>query len=152
IASIDALARDLHGGVDILVNNAGISMKGFDARVARETLATNFFGALEVTRRLLPLLPPGGRIVMVLSGMGELSSLSAELRSAFENPALTENALVALMNSFVTDVAEGVHAKKGWPSSAYRVSKAGMNALTRILARDLADDPRKILVNAVCPG
>ncbi|HEY9854136.1 MAG TPA: SDR family oxidoreductase [Stenomitos sp.] len=33
---------------------------------------------------------------------------------------------------------------------AYRVSKAGLNALTRNLAADLADEP--ILVNAMCPG
>lgn len=34
--------------------------------------------------------------------------------------------------------------------AAYRVSKAGLNALTRNLAADLADQP--ILVNAMCPG
>jgi NAD(P)-dependent dehydrogenase (short-subunit alcohol dehydrogenase family) len=33
---------------------------------------------------------------------------------------------------------------------AYSVSKAGLNALTRILAAELRDD--RILVNAVCPG
>ena len=40
--------------------------------------------------------------------------------------------------------------KKGWPESAYRVSKIGLNAYTRILARELADS--KICLNAVCPG
>jgi len=34
--------------------------------------------------------------------------------------------------------------------SAYRVSKAGLNALTRILADELRGT--NILVNAVCPG
>jgi NAD(P)-dependent dehydrogenase (short-subunit alcohol dehydrogenase family) len=33
---------------------------------------------------------------------------------------------------------------------AYRVSKAGLNALTRMLAAELRDE--RILVNAVCPG
>ena len=33
---------------------------------------------------------------------------------------------------------------------AYRVSKAALNAYTRILARELG--PRGIRVNAVCPG
>jgi NAD(P)-dependent dehydrogenase (short-subunit alcohol dehydrogenase family) len=32
------------------------------------------------------------------------------------------------------------------------VSKAALNALTRVLARELADDPRRIRVNAACPG
>jgi NAD(P)-dependent dehydrogenase (short-subunit alcohol dehydrogenase family) len=36
-----------------------------------------------------------------------------------------------------------------WPS-AYSVSKVALNALTKILARDLA--PRRIRVNSVCPG
>ena len=35
-------------------------------------------------------------------------------------------------------------------SPAYGVSKAGLNALTRVLAAELARDG--ILVNAVCPG
>jgi carbonyl reductase 1 len=150
--SIDALAADLRGGLDVLVNNAGISMQGFDAEVARRTLDVNFFGAMNVTDRMLPLLRTGGRIVMVSSGMGELSSVSGALRERFEDPALTQGELVSLMEAFVRDVAQGTHAESGWPSSAYRVSKIGLNALTRILARELAGDSRRILVNAVCPG
>jgi NAD(P)-dependent dehydrogenase (short-subunit alcohol dehydrogenase family) len=140
------------GQLDVLVNNAGVSLQGFDAEVARRTLDVNYFGARNVTDRLLPLVRPGGRIVMVSSGMGELSSVSDGLKRRFLNPALTQRELDDLMESFVRDVAAGTHSKNGWPSSAYRVSKIGLNALTRILARDLGDDPRRILVNAVCPG
>src|SRR5882724_9939785 len=150
--SIASLANELAGGLDVLVNNAGISLKGFDADVAKRTLAVNFFGAMNVTDSLLPLMRSGGRIVMVSSGMGELSSVSEDLRRRFLNPALTKGELVTLMESFVSDVAKGIHAEKGWPSSAYRVSKVGLNALTRILARELSGDPRRVLVNAVCPG
>jgi carbonyl reductase 1 len=151
-ASIDALAASLRGGLDVLVNNSGISMQGFDAAVAQGTLDVNFFGAMNVTDRLLPLVRSGGRIVMVSSGMGELSSVSDSLRKRFVDPALSRDELVSLMHSFVREVAAGTHARSGWPSSAYRVSKVGLNALTRILARELASDPRRILVNAVCPG
>jgi carbonyl reductase 1 len=150
--SIDALAEHLRDGLDILVNNAGISMKGFDADVVRGTLAVNYWGAKNVTDRLLPLVRSHGRIVMVSSGMGELSSVSAQLRARFLDPTLTVQELNVLVESFVGDVVAGVHGDKGWPSSAYRVSKIALNALTRILARDLAPDPRHILVNAVCPG
>jgi carbonyl reductase 1 len=151
-ASIEALAASLRGGLDVLVNNAGISMQGFDASVARGTLAVNFFGAMSVTDRLLPLVRAGGRIVMVSSGMGELSCVSEALRKKFLDPRLTRAELVSLIESFVRDVAAGTHAQSGWPSSAYRVSKVGLNALTRILARELEADPRHILVNAACPG
>ena len=44
-------------GLDVLVNNAGVSLDGFDAEVARRTLAVNFYGALHLTGRLLPALP-----------------------------------------------------------------------------------------------
>jgi carbonyl reductase 1 len=151
-ASIEALAASLRSGFDVLVNNSGISMQGFDAHVAKTTLDVNFFGALNVTDRLLPLMRGGGRIVMLSSGMGEISSVSDELGKRFMDPALTRADLVSLMQSFVRDVAAGTHARNGWPSSAYRVSKVGLNALTRILARELESDPRRILVNAVCPG
>ena len=150
-ASVAALGAALAGtSIDVLVNNAGISMKGFDAEVARRTLEVNFFGALRVTDALLPLIPDGGTIVMVSSGMGELASLGADLRDRFTRPGLTKDELVTLMRSFVRDVEAGRHAELGWPSSGYRVSKIGLNALVRILAPELA--ARRIRVNAVCPG
>jgi len=136
--------------LDVLVNNAGIALSGFDAEVARRTLAVNFFGALDVTDALLPLMRDGGNIVMVSSGMGELSEVSPPLRQRLLDEGLTRDALVELMRSFVRDVERGTHAEAGWPSSAYRVSKVGLNALVRVLAPALA--PRRIHVNAVCPG
>jgi NAD(P)-dependent dehydrogenase (short-subunit alcohol dehydrogenase family) len=150
-ASVAALAADLAGTpIDVLVNNAGISMKGFDAEVARRTLEVNFFGALRVTEALLPLVPDGGTIVMVSSGMGELAPLGPALRERFTRPGLTRDELCGLMQSFVREVEAGRHDELGWPSSAYRVSKIGLNALVRILAPELA--ARHIRVNAVCPG
>jgi NAD(P)-dependent dehydrogenase (short-subunit alcohol dehydrogenase family) len=150
---IAALAADLRResrAIDVLVNNAGISMDGFNNDVVRGTLAVNFFGALHVTEALLPLIPDGGNIVLVSSGMAELHAYSAAIRARFADPNLTRDQLVALIDEFIADVAAGRHEKNGWPSSAYRVSKAGLNALARVLARDLAS--RRIRVNAVCPG
>jgi len=151
---IEALARQVAAerGVDVLVNNAGTSLRGFDENVARQTLDTNFFGAMRLTDALLPSMRAGARIVMVSSGMGTLSHVERELRARFEDPALTREQLVELMDSFVHDVGAGTHASRGWPSNAYSVSKIGMNALVRVLARELAADPRRILVNAVDPG
>jgi NAD(P)-dependent dehydrogenase (short-subunit alcohol dehydrogenase family) len=136
--------------LDVIVNNAGMSMKGFDARVAKETTDANYAGAERVTEVLLPLLRDGGAIVMVSSGMGELSAFAPALRERFLEPSLDRPGLRALVNEFVQAVADGHHEADGWPSSGYRVSKAAMNALTRIFARELA--PRRVLVNAVCPG
>ena len=153
--SIEALAAWLgatFGGLDVLVNNAGIAMDGFDARVARETIAVNFTGVVRVTDRLLPLMRPGGRVVNVTSGLGDTGDLPAALRDRLHADALGRDVLFALMRDFVDGVAAGNHTALGWPSSAYRVSKMGLNAFTHILGRELADDPRGILANAACPG
>jgi carbonyl reductase 1 len=151
---IDALARRLsaEGGVDALVNNAGVSLDGFDADVARRTLDVNFYGAMRVTDALLPSLRHGGRIVMVSSGLGALSGIRGDARARVTDPGLTRAGLIALVEDFVRDVAAGTHARHGWPSSAYNLSKIALNALVRVLARELAGDPRRILVNSEDPG
>lgn len=154
-ASIDAFAKHLaqkEGGLDVLIANAGIALEGFNADVARRTVDVNFYGAMHSTDKLLPLLRRGARIVMVSSGMGELSCLGPDLREQFAAPNLDRKTLLALVERFVAEVGAGTHAKSGFPSSAYRVSKVALNAFTRILARELVSDPRGILVNATCPG
>jgi len=150
IAEFAGYADDNWGHVDILVNNAGVSLKGFDAGVVKRTLAVNFYGAMQATDRLLPLMGKGGRIVMVSSGMGEVSCLSPARQREFLDPALSRDTLLQLMKAFADDVEDGHHTKRGWPTSAYRVSKVGLNALTRILARD--QEGSGILLNSVCPG
>ena len=151
--SVAALAERLalRGEVlDVLVNNAGVALKGFDAVIAERTMAINFRGAMTTTDVLAPAIRENGHIVMVSSGLGELSGLNESLRRRFANPSIDRKALLTLVDEFVRDVVEGTHAERGWPSSAYRVSKIALNALTRIVARELS--PRGILVNAVCPG
>ena len=150
--SIERIATGLAGGLDVLVNDAGASFDGFDAAVARRTLDVNFVGMMKLTDRLLPLLRPNARVVMVSSGMGAVSSLGPGLRDEVMSPSLDRAGLLAFVDRFVADVAAGTHTKSGWPSNAYRVSKVAMNAYVRILARELAADPRGITVNAACPG
>jgi NAD(P)-dependent dehydrogenase (short-subunit alcohol dehydrogenase family) len=145
--SIAALAGRI-GPLAALVNNAGISMKGFDVAVVRGTLGVNFFGALHVTQALAPRVEQGGNIVMVSSGMGELHAYSPAIRARFLDPALTIEGLQALVGEFERGVGAGTHEEQGWPSSAYRVSKAALNALTRIWSRD----DQRVRVNSVCPG
>ncbi|AUX41855.1 short-chain dehydrogenase [Sorangium cellulosum] len=154
-ASVEELARGIeaeHGGADIVVNNAGVAMDGFDAEVARATIDVNFFGALRLTDALLPRMRPEGRIVMVTSGLGDRRSLSRPLKAQVGKADLTRDELLRLMHKFVDDVAAGRHAAEGWPTSAYAVSKMGINALTGVVARELAQDGRGILCNAACPG
>src|SRR5437899_5514220 len=108
--SISALAGDLPSlapRLDVLANNAGIGSWGADRRQSIRTIETNYFGSRDVTDTLLPFIPRGGRIVMVSSGLGELSSLSRDLRSNFADPALTRAALDAPVNSYLSDLEKG---------------------------------------------
>ncbi|HTJ46164.1 MAG TPA: SDR family NAD(P)-dependent oxidoreductase [Kofleriaceae bacterium] len=147
-ASIAALAREAIE-IDVLINNAAIAMRGFDAEVARQTIAVNLLGTLAVTDALAPRVRDGGAIVMVSSGMGELSVLGNPARERVARAA-TIDEVRALADELVAAVANGTHERGGWPSSAYSVSKALLNASTRVLAQTFA--ARKIRVNAVCPG
>jgi len=140
------------GPIDALVNNAAVSLRGFDADVARRTLAVNVVGTIALTEALLPALRDDGRVVIVSSGMGERSGFSGEARRALEDPTLDPDAVLGLADRFVEQVSQGSHASYGWPSSAYGTSKALVNAYAQHLARRLADDPRRIRVVAVCPG
>ena len=152
-ARVAALAKRLRqevGQIEVLINNAGIALEGFNADVARRTLAVNCFGVMTVVDHLLPLLSPRGRIVIVSSGMGQVAGLPPPLQAEFLDPTLTRARLVDLLQRFVQDVETGQQTQQGWPSNAYRISKVGLNAFTRLLARELA--PTAIRVNAVCPG
>jgi NAD(P)-dependent dehydrogenase (short-subunit alcohol dehydrogenase family) len=95
-------------------------------------------------------MPAGGTIVMVSSGMGELAGVDDRLRARVTDPTLTREAVSALAREFVADVAAGRHRERGWPSSAYSISKLALNALVRVWAAELA--PRGIIINAACPG
>jgi NAD(P)-dependent dehydrogenase (short-subunit alcohol dehydrogenase family) len=154
-ASIDRFVASLDRarGVDVLVNNAGVALDGFDADVVRQTLRVNLVGAMHLTDRLLPFFRPEARIVMLSSGMGELSVIpSKTLRERFASPSLDRQGLLAITDEFLAAVASGRRDLGGFPRSAYSVSKVALNAYVRILARELASDPRHLAVNAACPG
>lgn len=138
-ASIATAVQKLRDGairVDALVNNAAI----YRDPSAALTIETNFFGPLRVTLGLLPLLRDGATITNVTSDLGALSHLDATHRKLLADRALTREVLVARVKAFV--------AGESWGTDAYGVSKAALNALTRILARELP----QFRINATEPG
>ncbi|XP_057966686.1 (+)-neomenthol dehydrogenase-like isoform X1 [Malania oleifera] len=157
IASLAEFIKARFGRLDILVNNAGISgaivdvdafrASGFGRgapggaqvnwnNISTETyesaevcLKTNYYGAKRMIEAFIPLLQlsNSARIVNVSSSMGKLK----------------------VLNGFLKDVEDGLLESKGWPFlPAYRVSKAALNAYTRILAKKYPD----FCINCVCPG
>ncbi|KAJ4977581.1 hypothetical protein NE237_008361 [Protea cynaroides] len=176
-ASITSLAdfiKTQFGKLDILVNNAGIIGLNLDddayrvimaldgppevklakyRELARETkemaeecVQANYYGAKNVTEALLPFLQQSDspRIVNVSSSAGKLQNVSdtwaKEVLS--DEDGLTEEKVDDVLNKYLKAFRE----TNGWP--AYTMSKAAMNAYTKILAKKLP----KFRINCVCPG
>lgn len=125
IARLAAFMRAELGGLDILINNAGI-VRGRDEPRERA------MRAFEAT-------PAGLREVLATNLIG---------------PFVLCQALIPLMRGHgrVVNVSSGMGQLSGMGDSfpAYRISKAGLNALTRIFASAL--EGSGIKVNAACPG
>jgi NAD(P)-dependent dehydrogenase (short-subunit alcohol dehydrogenase family) len=122
-----------YGKLDILINNAGVWKEGAPGSpnnastvtqaTLHETFDTNFFGTIELTQTLLPLIKksPEGRIV-------NLSSILASL-------------------TLHADPNSPIYGSK---ALAYDASKAALNAFTVHLAAELRDT--KVKVNSAHPG
>jgi NAD(P)-dependent dehydrogenase (short-subunit alcohol dehydrogenase family) len=123
-ASVEQVAAELdslYGRLDVLVNNAAIDYDTWQ----RATTAD-----LEVVREAL-----------------EVNLLGAWQTCLTLLPLLRHSRHGRIVN--VSSEAGSLASMDGGPP-AYNVSKAALNALTRMLAGELRRD--RILVNAVCPG
>lgn len=159
-SSISSFASSIasdYGHLDVLVNNGAMAFKSSDPtpfeQQAEPTITVNYFGTLEVTNALLPLLRKGiaPSVVNVASFAGKLRILkSPALVSQFTAPTLTVDQLNELMRRYVSEVKAGVAEANGWPKWNYGVSKLGLIALTKVLAKQPENSALRI--NACCPG
>ncbi|CAN6297324.1 unnamed protein product [Urochloa humidicola] len=123
-------------------------------------LRTNYHGTKQVIGALLPLLlaSDDGRVVNVSSELGLLRLFGDEaLRRELDDvETLSEERVDAVVAAFARDLDAGGSAAaevaaRGWPAgamSAYTVSKAALNAYSRVLARRHPS----LRVNCVHPG
>jgi carbonyl reductase 1 len=153
--------KEHYGKLDVLVNNAAICFNDptlygtvphtpFEKQAAI-TVNTNFFGTLQVTQAMIPLLEKSAspRIINIASAAGRLSILkSRDMVETVTSPTLELDTLEGLMKGFINAVEDGTHAKKGYPNTCYGMSKLGIIALTKILSRQYPN----ILINSVDPG
>ena len=156
----EAVAADAFGAgtaLDALVCNAGWAAKGsaFTADIARQSLAVNAWGVRDCSRALLPSLRAsagGGQLVVVSSTAGNLNNLATDApqRARLAATDLGQAELDRLGESFVNAVVSG--DLKGWPRSAYGVSKMVATAQVRLLAREEAAAGSRVCVSACCPG
>lgn len=115
--------------LDLLINNAGIAgeqpqhISECSMEIIRSLFETNYFGAIQTTQVMLPLLRKSSA-PSVINVSSEVGSLTMNM-SAGRRP--------------------------GWSDfSAYGSSKTAMNAFTVMLANELREE--NIAVNSVTPG
>lgn len=135
VTDIDTIRRAMEeldsqiGALDVLINNAGISgeqsqqVAECSMEAIRSLFDTNFFGAIQTTQIMLPLLRKSSApsIINVSSEVGSLT-----MNMSGERPPNWSN------------------------FSAYGASKTALNAFTVMLANELR--PQNIMVNSVTPG
>ncbi|GMP62238.1 hypothetical protein CsSME_00024416 [Camellia sinensis var. sinensis] len=176
VASLADFIKSKFGRLDILVNNAGIvgvktdwdSLQSLEGKklsiwkkvttetyeLGNECLQTNYYGTKRMVEALIPLLQlsDSPSIVNVSSVMGKLELIPSEWAKGVLNDveSLTKERVEEVLNEFLKDFKEGALETKGWPTSpsAYTVSKAAVNAYTRILAKKYPT----FRINCVCPG
>lgn len=121
---------------------------------AEQCVETNYYGTKRVTEALIPLLKlsDAPRIVNVSSTLGNLRLLSNEwAKGVLSNQeSLTEEKVDEVVQKFLKNFKEGSVQANEWPPhfAAYKVSKAALNAYTRIIARKYPS----FCINSVCPG
>ena len=127
-AAIDGI-REQFGRLDILVNNAGILIDGeVDARTVdqatiQQTFETNVMGPLLLSQNCIS--------IMKTRGYGRIVNMSSTLGSLKE----------------IADPDSGFAEVR---TPAYRLSKAALNCITTLLAKEVRED--NILINSACPG
>ena len=156
-ASVTRCAREIasrHGGLDIVVSNAGarISPDLPDAAQVDGFVNVNNRGTTRVLEAFAPLLRPDGRLVVVASGFGSLRRLPPALHRLFDAPDLTLAQIDATMRGYADAVRDGSATALGWPEWINIASKVGQVASLRVLARQLAGDPRRLRLFSACPG
>lgn len=103
-AALTAQVIERFGRIDMLVNNGGVSQRGTVAEtemeVDRRIMEINYFGAIALTKAVLPhmLTQGAGRVVVISSLSGKLSTAR---RSAY---AASKHALHGFFNALRTEV------------------------------------------------
>lgn len=146
------LQRD--GTIDVLINNAGVNNNSNETpELTEQTININYHGTKDTCQLFLTQgnmnTTPNSRIVKVSSTASSLSNHAPSLQSRFRS-AKSISDIDTLAREYVS--AQKSHKQEtagfGAPPNSYQVSKALINALTLVLARE----NEGVAVNCCCPG
>jgi len=130
----------------VLINNAAVCLNDLDL-----SLRTNCLGPRQLIAAVLPMMKERkARILNISSGDGELVFFRSDLVEILVQPMTLEewDRCVSQLRKINTAELENlVHGNQ----KAYRLSKALLNKLTRIVADQFGDE-NFLSVNALCPG
>ena len=143
--------------LEVLINNAAIISKERNVQSAREVFATNYQGIKLLNDQLAPMMSDYGRIINVSSQLGPmvLQQVSGALQEQYTAASLTIEQLDRLVEEFIAGVESNTLEDLGYHITLqpllYGVSKAALNALTQIEARQWSS-VKHLLVLSVSPG
>lgn len=127
--------------VDVLVNNAGINIDKPSTQDKLDVLNTNFLSTVTFTEKVLPILAKDGKIIMVSSRMGLLSSQGVPVQEILKDPSLDEKRLFDLSGKLYEHYELDNNNELGFSNDPYSDSKVLLNAYTRwILKSKLKGD------------
>eukprot|EP01084_Bolivina_argentea_P145073 254387_1 len=164
-----------YDSIDILVNNAGINIRTYlsSTTMINEVLSTNYYGTVEFTKAMLPLMTTHktiksplssiypSRIIIVSDRNAALNKMHLSFQEAFLSEHLDESALNGLMELYKMDALkymdqkddddELVIMKEGWLKCPYLMAYVGLNQFCRILGETF-NAQNEHFIAAYCPG
>jgi len=168
--AIAAIGAD-GNGLDVLVNNAGYNTKGFFEDLSDEDIRAqfevNFFGALNVTREVLPLMRPRRRgLIVNISSMAAFygkPASSAYISSKWALEGFTESLAMELMplginvvlvepGPYKTKILDNIRWARDFdnPSSPYYEKSQQYRFYLQSVAVKNRRDPEEIAVVVEC--
>lgn len=152
-----------YGHLDVLINNAGIiqgesfsnnTTESVAPQDMKDTFNTNFFGVVNLTQHLLPLIKKSeaGRIVNLSSILASLSMHGDEASPVYHSKSFAYNASKTALNQFTVHLAATLKdtnikvnsAHPGWIQTEMGGENAPMSvrvgATTSVQLATLADD------------
>lgn len=155
--AIDEIRRKYGENVDVVVNNAGMMTTEISIDAARQSFKTNYYGIKLLNELIVDLMRRNGRIVNVSSRVGTtvLQESSFSLQEKYTSTILTIDRLDQLVEEFLSAIETQTIESLGYNLKSnyliYGVTKAALNSLTQIEAREWSNT-KNLLVVSVTPG